>query len=327
MENIVLFVDRDQKFLLNIKEILEPYKRYYSIVISGSVQAAIRKLHSNNVSVLFLKYFEDIPEYSYFLSILNNDYPEVSVILYGDVENPKEILSFNDLGPKPLIIKDLDHKRIHDLITTVLEEQRDGGIINGVDLSLLMQLLEAEQKSCSLRVYNNKTKERGLLFFDKGKLVSAKTASNKDLDAAKEIIGWEQTTILIQNRCLIREGRSIGSLRAIILDSMREKDESKKRLVVDQSSVDDSTSYVAQKINDTFSNKWRPMKIYQDPYWARVADRLKGLGEGFGFGNLRALFIQQEGERSKIIVVIKDTVVLDVENNCPRDRLLRAFLV
>lgn len=327
MEHVVLFVDRDQQFLLNIKEILSPYKQHYNVLISGSVQAAIKKLRANNVCVVFLEYSDFLPEHHYFLSTINSEYPEITVIVYGDINNIKEISSFNSVIIKHINIESLNPEELHKVISAALEEQRDGGSISNIELSLLLQLLEAEQKSCTLRVYNLKTKERGLLFFDKGRLVSAKTVSNKDLDAAKEIIGWEDTKILIQNKCLITHGKSIGNLRAIVLDTMREKDEFKgKKSLPAKLPMDDSVSFVAQKIDETFFYKWRPMKIYQDPQWAKLVDHLKGLGKEFGFGNLRALFLQEEGDRSYIIVPLKDTVVLDVESNCPRDKVLRAFL-
>lgn len=64
---------------------------------------------------------------------------------------------------------------------------------------MFIQLIEMDQKTCTLRVLNKLTGKQGILFFYNGDLMDARIYNHHGNTAAYYIIAWDSITISIQN--------------------------------------------------------------------------------------------------------------------------------
>ncbi len=121
-----------------------------------------------------------------------------------------------DYIEKPFIVEELVGQ-----ILQMLKKENEGGTLQTVSMGMFIQLIEMEQKTCTVRVFNKITGNQGVLFFHKGDLMDARINDRRGNTPAYEIIGWDSVTISIQNECTITEKRVEGGLQAILLDAMR----------------------------------------------------------------------------------------------------------
>jgi glucan-binding YG repeat protein len=94
---------------------------------------------------------------------------------------------------------------------------------------MFLQLIEVEQKSCTIRLTDKTSGQNGVLFFKDGELLDARTNNLQGKNAALDIFSWDNVTLSIQNDCPIKEKKIQGELQAILLDAMRIKDENKQK--------------------------------------------------------------------------------------------------
>jgi hypothetical protein len=88
-----------------------------------------------------------------------------------------------------------------------------------------LQLIEAEEKTCTLRVLDRRTGQRGVLFFLEGELMDARLNDVFGLEAAHAILSWDNTTLSVQYACPRKQKRIPGDLQGILLETMRRHDE------------------------------------------------------------------------------------------------------
>ena len=102
-------------------------------------------------------------------------------------------------------------------------KQRVKGRVENLTLASFLQLLEMERKTCSLAV--SSLGHRGLLYVRDGHLVGAETAGLKGQPAALEIVTWENTDIEISDHLPSFEPEIDATLRFLLMEGMRLKDE------------------------------------------------------------------------------------------------------
>ena len=62
------------------------------------------------------------------------------------------------------------------------------GKIAGVNLSSFLQMIEMEQKTCTIKVFTKKN--MGQIFFLNGTIIDSQTVKLKHLDALFDILSW-----------------------------------------------------------------------------------------------------------------------------------------
>lgn len=99
------------------------------------------------------------------------------------------------------------------------------GYINGFPVSSFIQVLELEQKTCTMQVRADGRK--GFLYIDKGVVMDAEAEGVSGEEAALRILGWDDTDIKLVDSCEKRKKDIHSSLTRLILDASRRKDELK----------------------------------------------------------------------------------------------------
>lgn len=226
----VLIVDDDQEMLLSLNDGLEKYNESFSIIMAHDGQSAIDKLKATPISLVVTDL--KMPKVNGFavLSFIMEHYPEIPVIIitaYGTPDLEKRSQEGGAVGwiEKPFMVDDLAKK-----IITTLRKESEGGTLHGVSSGMFLQLIEVEQKSCTIRLLDKNSGQNGVLFFKDGELLDARTNNSQGKEAALDIFSWDNVTLSIQNDCPIQEKKIQGELQAILLDAMRIKDENKQKL-------------------------------------------------------------------------------------------------
>ncbi len=155
------------------------------------------------------------------LSHIMEHYPEIPVIIitgYSTSEMERLAREGGAIGyiAKPFMIDDLAKR-----IITTLRKEADGGTLHSVSSGIFLQLMEMEEKTCTVRLIEKSSGKQGILFFLDGQLLDARCDSLRGEAAAYEIFSWDDVSLSIQNSCSQRERRIHRDLQAILLDAMR----------------------------------------------------------------------------------------------------------
>jgi len=221
----ILIVDDDQDLLLMSKEGLEKYASVFSVLTAEDGIMAVEKLRHNQISLVLTDL--KMPRMDGFglLAHIVQEYPDIAVIVmtgYGTPELRNRAGKNGAIGyiQKPFAIEALGRK-----ILTVLRRESEGGTLHGFSTGVFVQLVEVEQKTCTIRVFDRHSSQNGVLFFRNGELIDARANGVTGLDAAHSIFSWEDVTFSIQNTCKKKEKKITADLQGILLEAMRQKDE------------------------------------------------------------------------------------------------------
>lgn len=99
------------------------------------------------------------------------------------------------------------------------------GQIAGVNLSSFLQMIEMEQKTCTIKVFTKKN--MGQIFFLNGALIDSKTVKLKHLDALYDILSWDNIVIEVQKNILKNKNVINLPLMHILIESAQHADEIK----------------------------------------------------------------------------------------------------
>lgn len=336
----VLIVDDDLEMLLSLKEGLSRYNETFEVVTAGDGTMAVDLLRDNAISLVVtdLK-MPKMDGFSLLAHIMEN-YPEIPVIIITGYSTPEMERLAREGGAvgyiaKPFMITDLAGK-----IMGTLRRESDGGTLHNVSSGMFLQLMEMEEKTCTIRLVEKSSGKQGILFFLEGELLDARADGLRGESAAYEIFSWEEVSLSIQNACQQKEKRIHGDLQAILLEAMRLKDE-RERSETDvspkQEQRKESRSQAVQEektspmdrvkrlLGKEMSRGYGVEDIYQDDSWEELVEGIKKMAKWLNAGEFSLGYIDS-GEANDFILVPGDKVtVISVNPKCPRDRLINAL--
>jgi len=244
MAKKVLIVDDDKEILSVLKKDLGKYSRAFSVLTAEDGQAAVEMLKRNKISLVVTDLKMPKMDGLTLLTHLKNHYPDIFAIIitgYSTPENKKQAQKQGAVGfiEKPFATDDLAKR-----IFATLKRESDGGVLHGMAPGTFLQLVEMEQKTCTIRLTHDKTGNQGALFFNEGELLDARINEIHGRDAAYKILAWEEATLAIQESCTLSENKIQADLQAILLEAMRLKDE-EEREPEDRMSQEEIDAYIA----------------------------------------------------------------------------------
>ncbi|HEX6245024.1 MAG TPA: response regulator, partial [Polyangiales bacterium] len=101
------------------------------------------------------------------------------------------------------------------------------GHLQNVGLASFLQLIELEQKTCTLEVRRGPL--LGMLYLRRGELLDASAGELSGEEAALSIVGWLNATVTVHGGCELSERRIQKSLSHLVIDAMRLRDENSHR--------------------------------------------------------------------------------------------------
>jgi CheY-like chemotaxis protein len=218
----VLIVDDDAVTRGLLSRVLKPHIETFEVVTAKDGQEALSIIIGDRVDLVITDIQMPNMDGFQLLASLVESHPEVPVFVmtaFGDTEVKKkaEALGFIKYFEKPLNI---------DIITDCILEELDAGMegeLRGVSLPSFLQLVEMEDKTCTVEVVSGD--HGGKMYFRKGVLMDAEFGEMNNLDAVYELLCLDKVAINIDNICKKKEKEIAPPLMTVLMEGLRLRDE------------------------------------------------------------------------------------------------------
>lgn len=219
MARTVLIVDDEQEMLQVLRRAFEPYQDVFTVRIAGNGEEALAILEeSSDISLVVTDLIMPKMDGFTLLVHIRSDFPEIPVIIMTAHSRPVMERMAWKIGVAEYIEKPFDFEELARRVLAGLragEDMTQGGL-QGMGISLFSQLIELEQKTCTVHVKNPITNREGDLFFHEGDLVNARLEDISADAAAREILGWHDVDISLLEGCAEKERRIHASIEDLI---------------------------------------------------------------------------------------------------------------
>ena len=332
MKKKVLIVDDDQEMLLSLKEGFEKYNATFSVLLAEDGLVATKKLEKDTISLVITDLRMPRMDGFALLSMIMEQYPDIPVIIMTGYSTPEMERLAKEGGAvgyveKPFMIDDLASK-----VVATLRKESEGGTLHSVSSGMFLQLIEMEQKTCTIRLIEKTSGKEGVLFFCDGELFDARTAGLKGESAAYKIFSWDEVNLSIQNECRQKEQKINRDINAILLEAMRLKDEAgeeEEPEVVQEEieEIEELPQELESKTTDPLMRMQTRLKeevgercgledIYQDNSWDGFMAQISRMGAFFRAGKLKLIYLDRSEPNDLILVPGYKTSVLLVNAKC-----------
>jgi len=221
----VLIVDDDRILCSLIQNKCKKYENLFRTILAGDGVEAVEQLQKHAISLVVTDL--QMPRMDGFSLIahLSDTYPDIPVIILTGFSTPhwkKAVLKESALEyiEKPFVVEELV-----ETIKDALEKEIEGGILHSISLEMFVQLVQLDNKTCTIRALNKLTDKIGVLFFKNGTLLDARLGEQLGLPAAHEIFSWDDVVLYIQDSCAVEKSKIDQDLQAILMEALRRKDE------------------------------------------------------------------------------------------------------
>jgi len=330
----VLLVDDDHEMLLALKEGFTKYLDSFSVQLASDGLQAVDRLKKGVFSLVVTDLKMPRMDGFELLAHIMEHYPDIPVIIITGYSTPEMENLAREGGAvgyiaKPFLIENLARK-----IMTTLRKESEGGTLHNVSSGIFLQLIEMEQKTCTIRLEDKFKGKKGILFFHEGELLDARVNDLQGEDAAYEVFTWDQVNLSIQNGCALKEKRIHCEMQHLILEAARRKDEDisdetppSVQEEVEPFESDPSTiiKSIKDKIEENVGSACGLEDIYQDDSWDSLVFQLSRTGEYLNIGKLMLGYIDKGETNDYIVLPGEKTTVISVNPKCPRDKLLQVL--
>ncbi len=308
----VLIVDDEKTFLQTVSEGLSLYAAEFNVLTAENGKKAVEILNKVRVDIVVTDL--KMPEMDGFelLAYINNNFPGIPVIVitaFGTQEIADRLMRS---GAVQYLEKPLDFNELADKIFEGLASG-SRGYIQGITLPSFLQLLEMEQKTCTLTIRAHD--RTGSIYFLKGKMINAETGDKKGEPAVYEMLTWEAPEIEIENVCRKKERTINRSLNHVLMEGFRLKDEAMK--ASQQAGPEGKTAGLAGKTEQSVISNRKEVNVMA------VQDKLKEFASIEGFagaalytptGEALAMLVSQNKEIDlKTVGVLANNVLMNAQ--------------
>jgi len=221
----VLVVDDEALFLKTIAEGFATYADRVNVLTApnGRVAAEILERCAVDLVVTDLK----MPERDGYdlIAHMSRTCPDVPVIVMSAFGTPEIEERLEQHGVSYYLDKPLNFQSLCDKVFEALAASASGHL-QGITLPTFLQMVEADRKTCTLRVRSGAG--TGLLHFRKGELQDAEAGGLTADAAALEIVCWDRAEIEIVGGRAKAAKRVEMSLAQLLLEGFRRKDEKER---------------------------------------------------------------------------------------------------
>ncbi len=222
----VLVVDDDHGLLLSIEEAYKGQQDVFRILTARNGEEALTILQEQEVALLITDLQMPKMDGIQLLARMSVDYPDVINVVMTAFGTHEIEVQFKSLGTYKFLNKPIDVYSLEDCILSALHtinEQK--GSVSGLILAHFLQLIAAEQKTCSITVFNWAS-QKGTLHFSEGKLLAANTGSLHADEAVVEMVTWDNVKIIMHKLAVAPDTCSVKSgLKALLLQGAKQQDE------------------------------------------------------------------------------------------------------
>ena len=218
----ILIVDEDKAFAEGLRKALIAQDSFLRVLTSEDHWNAARTLSTDKVDLVVAGLQEPLGKDWNFLSTMGKTYSDVPVIAVCETCPPEAHRTLCSLGFYRCFVKPVKARVLVEAVREVLNGAREG-YLSGLSLGSLLQIVEMEKKTCTLKVESEG--REGHLYIQDGDLLDAEAGEISGDEAAFEMMTWEETRTEIQGTCWKTERRIPYSLSHLLLEALRRKDE------------------------------------------------------------------------------------------------------
>ncbi|MEN8782444.1 MAG: response regulator [Desulfobacterales bacterium] len=334
----VLIVDDDRETLTALQEGFAKYDDTFTVLTAEDGQTAIEVLRHDTVSLVVTELKVPGIDGPGVLKHVAESYPEIPVIVITAYSTPEMVKLARESGAAEYLSKPVMPENLGQKIMTILSRESDGGTLHSVSSGIFLQLIEMEQKTCTIRLEDISSGQKGVLFFRDGELFNARACHQQGKSAAQRIFSWDKVTISIQNDCPPVENKIQSELQTLILEAARLKDEAassdgdlaEAEEPTGETDAEEVTasvpiSRIRHAIEKRIGQADGVEDIYQDTSWDGFIHRLSALGELFRSGPMKLCFVDKGESSDHIIIPGRKTTVISVSPKSPRDKIMKAL--
>jgi CheY-like chemotaxis protein len=219
----VLIVDDEKPFLLSLTDGLAAHAKDFQVVTALNGKEAVKVLDSTAVNLVVTDLRMPKMDGFELLAHMSGSYPAIPVIVMTAYGTPEIEERLRNMGDFQYLEKPLDLNVLAERIFDALEAGSSPDRIHGISLAAFLQLLEMENKTCTLTVKSRG--EEGHLYFVKGVLMQANTGEKRGEEAALDIVAWDNVAMEIQYTCTVKKKSIELPLAEILMEGFRIKDE------------------------------------------------------------------------------------------------------
>ncbi len=330
----VLLVDDDGEMLHALKEGFKKYQESFAVLLAEDGLQALEGLKQNIISLVVTDLKMPNMDGFELLAHIMEHYPDIPVIIITGYSTPEMEQLAREGGAVGYIAKPFLIENLARQILTTLRKESEGGTLHNVSSGMFLQLIEMEQKTCTIRLEDKSSGQKGILFFHEGELFDARVNKLQGEAASHEIFSWDAVNLSIQNGCALKENKIQSDLQALILEAVRRKDEDAPEEVPEsvmeqiEPGEDDSVALL-KKLNERIENENGQQcgleDLYQDEFWDSRMAQLAKAGDFFHFGKFMLGYIDKGDATDYILLPGQKTTVITVDPKCPRDKILRVI--
>jgi CheY-like chemotaxis protein len=324
----VLLVDDDPEMLRLLQEGFAGHADDFAVLTAADGVDALDCLKRQAVSLVVTDLRMPRMDGFELLAAILEGYPDIPVIIMSGLGAPGIERMARRGGAvgfiaKPFLFDDLARR-----ILVMLRRQAEGGTLHNVSTGMFLQLIEMEQKTCTIRLTDRDSGKTGALFFMEGDLFDARVSAMQGERAACEIFAWDHVSLSIQNGCAVREKRIRRELTLLILEAMRCKDEGAAAAeggppAPRPTKTGSAPQRLRARILGALGDPCGLGDVVQSHDWDRRMKRISACGERLNLGRLTLGYVD-EGEACGCILAPGDeSAVIVVNPACPRDKLLQ----
>ena len=341
----VLIVDDDQEMLAALENGFTKYGDTFIVITAEDGQVAIDKLKKNTISLIVtdLK-MPHLDGFALLQHVMEN-FPDIPVIVITGYSTPEMEKMAREGGAVGYIAKPFMLDSLARKIMATLRKESEGGTLHSVSSGIFLQLMEMEQKTCTIRLEDKSSGKKGVLFFRDGELLDARVNDLQAKSAAIKIFSWDKVTISIQNVCPPIENRVKSDLQPLILEASRLKDEDDalnepqppdepqpvaaeepqevKEKAEAKPPLPDTISQIKQKLQNEVGQRSGLEDIYKDNSWGDLVKQLSTTGSLLQAGKLKLCYIDRGEPFDFILLPGREITVLTVSPKCPRDKIIQ----
>ncbi len=223
MKTIVI-IENEAVELEAMVSLFEQWQQEINVLTAKEEKAAINILSQHHVDLVVCDLALPKTDTLSGFSLLTHTFPYVPCIALSADQgtSPAEAIrrGASHCLEKPIVAAEL-LQHAADLLDT-----DTSGTVKGIPIHSFLQMLESEEKTCTLQV--NHQKDSGLLYIQNGLLIGAETKNFIGEEAAHLILSWQETVVQLRYFNGQRKRQINKPLLSIIMEAFRLRSEQEK---------------------------------------------------------------------------------------------------
>lgn len=226
----ILIVDDEKSFLLSLKDGLKKHQGKFQVLLAENGSEAVNLLRTTAIDLLVTDL--KMPEMNGFelLAWVSRHQPQLPVIVMSAFGTPEIEARLEKMDTLQFLEKPLDLAMLEEGILNGLNV---GGksFIRGITLATFLQLMKAENKNCTLKVTAGE--RQAFLFVNRGEVIDAEYNDLSGLDAALEVVCWNDAEIEMDGICRRHEDIIDMKMEHLLIEAFKRRDEESEILQAD----------------------------------------------------------------------------------------------